>query len=244
MKSVTRQVVILAGGLGTRLAERTRQKPKPIIPVAGKAYLEWQIELLRGHGLRDFLLLTGYRAEQIEAHFGNGNRWGVKISYSREPQPLGTAAALRLAEPKIGEHFLLMNGDTFFPIDYTAFLRRADSTPDNVWLVAVPKSQLGPSPPQGNVGLDKGQLSVIEYVRGGRENLDFVHAGMFVLSRSWLSQMQGGAGASVESALCPALIKANALRAYVCNERFYDMGTPQQLQELEVFLTSYQRKSK
>jgi NDP-sugar pyrophosphorylase family protein len=244
MSQTIQQVVILAGGLGTRLGELSRQTPKPVIPVAGKPYLEWQIELLRGHGLREFLLLTGYRAEQIEAYFGDGSRWQVSISYSREPEPLGTAAALKLAEPKLRDRFLLMNGDTFFPFDYTAFVRQAETQPHCAWLVAVPRRALGTNPPRGNVGLDADAGQVVEYVRGGRDGLDFVHAGIFVLDRSWLTLMRGGQGQAIEAALCPPLLERGLLRAFVCRERFYDMGTPQQLQELENFLKSYHGRSK
>src|ERR1051325_5314864 len=135
-----RQVVIFAGGLGSRLGELTRRTPKPMISVAGRPYLEWQIELLRAQGLRDFLLLTCYLADQIEEYFGDGNRWNVRIKSSREPQPLGTAAALKLAESRLSERFLLMNGDTFFPMDYTALLDRADRISTTAWMVVVPKN--------------------------------------------------------------------------------------------------------
>jgi D-glycero-D-manno-heptose 1,7-bisphosphate phosphatase len=240
------QVVIFAGGLGTRLGERTRQTPKPIIPVAGKAYLEWQIEMLSEWGFRKFLLLTGYLAEQIEGYFGDGTRWNVKVEYSHEPMPLGTAAALRLSEPKLHNRFLLMNGDTFFPMNYSAFLQAAATEPGKAWLVAVPRNVLEPGAPRGNVELDASQRRVTGYVRGGRDDLDFVHAGMFCLQRSMLANMQQGEGLSVEMALCPSLIEQDRLRAFVCHERFYDMGTPQQLQELDAFLSreGVQRKQK
>ncbi|MSR64185.1 MAG: hypothetical protein EXS18_00190 [Verrucomicrobiae bacterium] len=244
MSSLVKQVVIFCGGLGSRLGDLTKQIPKPIIPVAGKPYLEWQIESLRAHGLTDFKLLTGYLAEQIEDYFGDGRRWQVKISYSREPKPLGTTAALKRAEPGLCQRFLLMNGDTFFPMDYTQFLRKADAEADKVWLVAVPARVLGSDTRRGNTALDEASGRVTEYVRGGRDDLDFVHAGMFALDRSWLAQMQGEEGVSVESALCPSLIERDLLRAFVVRERFYDMGTPKQLRELDEFLTSYRRKLK
>lgn len=243
MSSLAQQVVIFAGGLGTRLGERTRLTPKPIIPVAGKPYLEWQIELLKSHGFREFLLLTGHLGEQIEQHFGDGDRWGVRVLYSREPKPLGTAGALQLAASKLQDRFLLMNGDTFFPFDYSAFARQATTRDQSAWLVAVPRYVLGADAPRGNVRLDADGQSVVEYVRGGQESFEFVHAGMFVLGRLWLSLIPGGEGLAIEAALCPPLIERGLLRAFVVNERFYDMGTPQQLDELESFLKSYRRRS-
>jgi NDP-sugar pyrophosphorylase family protein len=108
----------------------------------------------------------------------------------------------------------------------------------------VPRAQLEPGAPRGNVGLDATGTRVVEYVRGGRDGLAFVHAGMFVLNRSRLSLLPSGGGVAVEAALCPALIERDLLRAHVVNQRFYDMGTPQQLQELDDFLKSYQGRSK
>jgi len=243
MSAFIQQVVILTGGRGTRLGSRTKTTPKPLIPVAGKPYLEWQIELLREHGFRRFLLLTGYLAEQIERHFHVGAPWKVRIDYSREPQPIGTAAALKLAAPKLAQRFLLMNGDTFFPCDYDALDQAAAANPDSAWLVVVPRSVLGADAPRGNVRLDAAGHHVVEYVRGGQEGFEFVHSGMFVLGRQWLSLVEEGAGRAIESALCPALIERSVLRAWVCHERFYDMGTPEQLDELERFLLSDRRKT-
>jgi NDP-sugar pyrophosphorylase family protein len=92
---------------------------------------------------------------------------------------------------------------------------------------------LGTEAPPGNVRLDERQDRVLEYVRGGREGLEFVHAGMFVLAREWLGLMRNEEGSSVESALCAPLIERGTLRAFVAEERFYDMGTPDQLRTLE-----------
>src|SRR6266850_1928299 len=83
-------VAILAGGFGTRLGELTRGLPKPMIPIGGRPYLERVIDSFARCGLRDIVLLTGHQAEVIEQHFGDGERFGVRITYSRETEPLGT----------------------------------------------------------------------------------------------------------------------------------------------------------
>src|SRR5713226_8108930 len=92
LSSVT--VAILAGGFGTRLGELTRDLPKPMIEIGGRPYLERVIESFARCELRDIVLLTGYRAEAIEAHFGDGDHFGVRIAYSRETEPLGTGGAI------------------------------------------------------------------------------------------------------------------------------------------------------
>src|SRR5262245_8655135 len=89
-----RQAVILAGGLGTRMRPVTETIPKPMIAVAGKPFLQWQLELLRNGGFQSALLLVAYLGEQIEQYFGDGKRFGGRVEYSYEPSPLGTGGAL------------------------------------------------------------------------------------------------------------------------------------------------------
>src|ERR1700686_1756541 len=118
------QAVILAGGLGTRLWPLTRQVPKPMVPVAGVPYLEHQLRLLKKQSILDIVLLTGYLGEQVEEYFGDGGSLGLAIRYSREPQPRGTAGALREARSLLAGTFLLIYGDSYLPIDYAAVFER------------------------------------------------------------------------------------------------------------------------
>src|ERR1041384_4481437 len=90
-----KQLIILAGGLGTRLKARLGDLPKPMIPIGGKPLLEHQIELARTHGFTDILIFAFYQPEKIEAHFGAGEKWRVSIRYLIEKEPLGTAGAGR-----------------------------------------------------------------------------------------------------------------------------------------------------
>lgn len=104
--------LILAGGLGKRLRPYTDKVPKPMIDVAGKPILEWQIEWLKKYGIEKFVFLTGHLSEVIEQYFGNGEKWGVQIKYSKEEEPLGTAGAVKKAERFVTEdYFFLINGD-------------------------------------------------------------------------------------------------------------------------------------
>src|SRR5512138_2755705 len=114
------QAVILAGGRGTRLRGLAGDAPKPMVPVLGKPFLEYQIAALRRAGIGDVVFCVGYRAKVISAYFGDGAPWGVRMSYVRDPEPRGTAGALKLAEPFLEERFLVLNGDTFAALDYGA----------------------------------------------------------------------------------------------------------------------------
>ncbi len=116
-------VVILAGGLGTRLRSVISDRPKGLAPVGDRPFLEIQISVLRDQGARRFVLCVGHRADQIRECLGDGSRLGVNIDYSIEPEVLlGTGGALRLAHRFFQPHALVLNGDTYLATDYTRLL--------------------------------------------------------------------------------------------------------------------------
>lgn len=116
-----KQLVILAGGKGTRLKDRLGDLPKPMIPIAGKPVLQHQIELARAHGFNDVRLFAHYRAELIREHFGDGSQWGLPIRYVVEKEPLGTAGAVLAGLDQLAERFAVMYGDTMVNVDLTRF---------------------------------------------------------------------------------------------------------------------------
>ena len=106
------KAVILAGGKGTRLMPLTKDIPKPMVQIAGKALLEWQVLLLKKYGITDIIFCTNYLHEVIEDYFGDGKKWGVNIQHSVETEALGTAGAVKLAESLIGDDdFFVIFGD-------------------------------------------------------------------------------------------------------------------------------------
>jgi len=112
-----KQLVILAGGKGTRLKDRLGDLPKPMIPIAGKPLLEHQVALARKYGFTDLVFFVHYRADLIEKHFGDGKKFGVKIRYVLEREPLGTAGAVLAGFEHLAERFLVMYGDTMVNVD-------------------------------------------------------------------------------------------------------------------------------
>ncbi|MFA6091817.1 MAG: sugar phosphate nucleotidyltransferase [Elusimicrobiota bacterium] len=116
------QAVILAGGKGTRLRPFTTSLPKPLVPVGDKPILEILLRRLKRQGFREIIISTGHLAELIEAYFGNGKRWGLRIRYVREDKPLHTAGALRLIRG-LAPHFLVINGDILTDMDFKDLVR-------------------------------------------------------------------------------------------------------------------------
>lgn len=119
-------VVLMAGGLGSRLKERTENTPKPLLNVGGKPILETIIENFCHYGFSNFVISTRYLADQIRDHFGDGEKWGARIDYIEEETPLGTAGALSLLKEKPTETFIVMNGDVLTKISFRQLLRFHD----------------------------------------------------------------------------------------------------------------------
>ena len=109
---------ILAGGKGSRLLPYTTNFPKPLMPIKDKPILEIVVNRLREAGIKDIIFGTGHLAELLKAFFGDGEKFGVKISYSREDEPLGTAGPLNLVRDRLTDTFLVMNGDILTDIDF------------------------------------------------------------------------------------------------------------------------------
>ena len=116
------RVVILAGGKGVRLAPLTDVIPKPLVPIGGMPILEVVIRQLRHHGLRHITLAVGYMADLLQAYFQDGSKWGVKIDYSYETEPLGTAGPLSLI-PGLDETFIVMNADVLTNLDFKELVK-------------------------------------------------------------------------------------------------------------------------
>lgn len=112
------KAVILAGGLGTRLKPFTEIIPKPLLPIGEKSVLEIQIENLKQHGFDDIYLATNYKSDYIENFFGDGTRYGIDLTISKEEKPLGTVGPLTLLKDKLKEPFLMMNGDILTSLNF------------------------------------------------------------------------------------------------------------------------------
>ena len=116
------RAIILAGGKGTRLAPYTTVLPKPLMPVGDMPILEVVIRQLARHGFNDLTLAVGHLAELLMAYCGNGDKFNVRLDYSREEQPLGTAGPIALV-PNLTDSFLVMNGDLLTTLDYTEMVK-------------------------------------------------------------------------------------------------------------------------
>jgi NDP-sugar pyrophosphorylase family protein len=230
------QAVILAGGLGTRLWPITRDIPKPMVEVAGKPYLYYQLELLARQQITDVVLLTGYLGEQIEEYFGDGSALGLSLRYSREPEPIGTGGALRHARSLLAREFLVIYGDSYLPIDYGKVLGRL-AEGRALGIIVVFADESGETMVRPNVALNENEF-VIRYHKSDAADpeLRYIEAGVLGLRREVLDWMPAAAVVSLEREVFPRLIEAGLLAAMPVRQRFYDIGTPERLKAIEEFL--------
>lgn len=233
------QAVILAGGLGTRMLPITTSIPKPMIPVNGKPFLHYQLDLLARFGLRRALLLVAYLGEQIEAQFGNGSAFGMNLAYSYEPEPLGTGGGLKYAAAQLDDQFVVLNGDTYLPIDYRDLLQAFRQKNNAAMIVAYRSAPQGSSDlhsrlPKNLALSDDGKVSA--YRKREPEGLTHIDAGVLVLRKDVLGAIPPNRKCSLEEEIFPQLIAQRRMEAWVTSEPFYDMGTPAGLEALSARL--------
>ena len=225
-------VAILAGGMATRLRPITEKVPKALIPVADEPFLAHQLRLLKKSGIRKVVLCLGYRGEMIADEFGNGSKLGVELDYSLDgPELLGTGGAIKNALPLLGEHFLVLYGDSYLPIDYTAPIR-AFKAADKSGLMTVFRNEGRWD--TSNVWFQDGvirsyskqeQMAEMQHIDYG---LGLFNATIF---SSWPNRK-----AFDLAEVYRDLISRNELTGYEVAERFYEIGSPAGLAELDAML--------
>lgn len=237
-----KQVLILAGGLGTRLRPITEKCPKPMVPVLGEPFLFWQMMDLKEQGYTDIVLLVSYLGEQVKEHFGDGQKWGLRLDYVFEKSPMGTGGAIRNAidtlKDDLEDEFIIVNGDSFLraPLDDLAGF--FDEGRFEAIVTTYDNSE--PTPVPNNLKV-RNQL-VVEYEKGaGREKgFECVDSGIYVVKKSIFLSKEAErlqAPYQLEDVLRP-MMAARSYGAFPVASRFYDIGTPERLREFEVFVAA------
>jgi NDP-mannose synthase len=129
------KAIILAGGLGSRLKPLTQIIPKPLLPVGEKSVLEITIQKMKEQGFDEVILAVNYKSHMFESYFGDGSRFGLEVSYSKEQKSLGTAGPILLAKPKLKDSFLVLNGDILTSMDFNDLRKFHDANQADLTLV-------------------------------------------------------------------------------------------------------------
>ncbi|MDP8236492.1 MAG: sugar phosphate nucleotidyltransferase [Candidatus Erginobacter occultus] len=224
--------MILAGGLGTRLASVQPDLPKAMVEVAGRPFLEFQLGLLRKNGVRDIVLCVGHLSERIESYFRDGSRFGVRISYSRETgELLGTGGALRQALPLLKPKFLLLYGDSYLEVDYQSIFSYFSQVDEPVLMTVFRNDNRWV---KSNVIFRNGAVTVFDKKARDR-GMTYLDYGLSVFSRDILDEMPARTPFSLDI-LYRRLAAAGRLAGLEVYRRFYEIGTPKGLEELRRYL--------
>jgi D,D-heptose 1,7-bisphosphate phosphatase len=218
---VLRQAVVLVGGLGTRLGDRTRSVPKPLLEVGGKPFLDYILdELARYPDIQSILLLAGHRAEQVVDRY-DGRRWrNASVSVVSEPAQLGTGGALKHAAPWLESRFFLLNGDSFFDFNLLDLAVEAVDSSAIVQM-ALKRDQTGDR--YGRVVLRRNVVS--SFLPAGSQPSGPINSGVYCIDRQILSLI-GEVPCSLEQHVFPRLVESGQLRATVYDGFFIDIGIP------------------
>ena len=223
------QAVILVGGEGTRLRPLTSRQPKPVITLVDRPFLVYMLEWLRGHGVDDVILSCGFEPTKVREALGDGSALGLRLRYVVEPEPRGTAGALKFAEDLLGDRFLMLNGDVLTDVDVTAQLRQHEATGATGTLGLVDVDD--PSA-YGLVLLGDHNAVTGFLEKPGPEELVgvdryLISAGIYVLERSVLDLIAPDRNVSIEREVWPRLVGAGLYGAPAEHAYWMDIGTPE-----------------
>lgn len=224
------QVVVLAGGLATRMRPHTERVPKSLLDVAGRPFVDWQLELLAASGAREIVMCIAHLGEQIRAHVGDAAH-GMRVMYATEPADrlLGTAGALRAALPLLAPAFVVTYGDSYLPFDYAAPLGALDAGADCDGVMAVFHN--AGKYDASNVVTDG--TWVLRYEKGVHDPaFDHVDYGATALRRDVIAALPAGEAHGLD-AVQHDLAARRRLRALVARERFFEIGSPEGLADLD-----------
>jgi len=230
-------IAILAGGLATRLRPITEKIPKSLVPVAGKPFLAHQLELLRSRGIRHAVLCIGYLGEMIQRDFGDGAAYGVKLDYSFDgPKLLGTGGAIKRALPMLGQEFFVLYGDSYLPIEYrpiAEFFRRSGK----LGLMTVYRNEGRYD--TSNVVFADGEIKVYDK-KIRLPEMRHIDYGLSLFKASVFDSYSAEKPFDLAEVM-GKLVREKQLAGYEVRERFYEMGSPAGLNELEILLKASSR---
>jgi mannose-1-phosphate guanylyltransferase len=216
--------VILVGGQGTRLRPLTSAVPKPVVRLVDRPFIAFMLEWLRGHGIDDVIMSCGFLADGVRSVLGDGSGLGIRLRFVEEPDPRGTAGALKLAEPMLDERFLMLNGDVLTDIDLTAQIAQHEQSGARATLALVPVAD----PSAYGVVILREDRSVSEFVEkpsADSVKSNLISAGAYVLEREILELVVPDRNVSIEREVWPRLVD-NGLYGFPSESYWLDIGTP------------------
>ena len=219
------QAVILVGGEGTRLRPLTSTVPKPVVPLVDRPFIAFMLEWLARHGVDDVVMSCGFLATAVRNVLGDGSQYGLRLRFVEEPEPRGTAGALKYAADLLDERFLMLNGDVLTDIDLTAQMAQHEATGAVGTLALVPVAD---PTAYGLVRLhdDHAVKEFVEKPSADEIDTKLISAGAYVLERAVLDLIPADRNVSIEREVWPQLV-GEGLFGYAAEAYWLDIGTPE-----------------
>ena len=230
------QVVILAGGFGTRMSEQFPSVPKPMIPVNSKPILEHIVDECRKYGLLDILIVLHFGAERIKQHFGDGHRFGVALSYYIEEEPLGTGGALIAVQHLVASTYIVLYADVYCDVDFFSLMQFHHTSDSDVSIVIHPNSH----PHDSDLVVLNESNRIIDISphphKNQRELKNLVNAAMYIFNKSVLKDFKINLKKfDIAQDLFSRLLEMDKyISGYRTVEYLKDMGTPERLASVEI----------
>lgn len=228
-----RQAVLLAGGPGLRLRPLTEDRPKPMVLVNGRPFIDYLIELLKSQGIEEIVFLLGYLSEKVTEHVGDGSKFGIKANYWIGEVTDGTGTRIREAKDLLAPEFLLLYCDNYLNFDLQALVdfHRAHHVPATVTVYA---NRHGVT--RNNIFVDAGGY-VANYDKSRQDpHVNGVDAGFFILNRDEILPLMPHENFFFEEIVMPVLIAKRQLAGFVTEQFYFSIGSPARLQVTEQFL--------
>ena len=224
-------VIILAGGLATRLRPLTKKIPKALINVGGKPFIFWQLELLKRQGIKDIVICCGYLGEMIESTVGDGKKLGLNVIYSFDGSNLlGTGGAIKNSLHLLPEYFIVMYGDTILSIDFKKLQNTFNlSKIKNLMTILKNNNKWAPS----NINFKN--KNIIQYSNNNNSDTKYIDYGLSILSKKYFEQTKKQKFNL--DIIFKKLINEKQLLAFEVKKRFYEINTADGLLETEEYLT-------
>ncbi|URZ14865.1 nucleotidyltransferase family protein [Clostridium felsineum] len=218
------QALILVGGLGTRLRSIVKDRPKPMALIEDKPFLEYLIRNLKKNGIKDIILATGYMSEIIEDYFKDGREFGVNIVYSKENVQLGTAGAIKNAEKYIKDEVFVLNGDTYFDVDFKKLYEFHKNT-NSIFTMVLRK--IADASRYGAVECDKENKITSFVEKGETSKSDYINGGIYIIKKKILNLIENEKKVSLEKEVIPKVLREEKIYGYGCGNYFIDIGIPE-----------------
>lgn len=226
------QAILLCGGMGTRLRSVVSDRPKPMADICGKPFLQYLLEMLRDKGITEVIFALGYMGEMIEEYFQDGSAFGLKIAYSYEEEPLGTGGAIRNALPKIlEEEVLVLNADTYFPMDYQGLYHFHQENDGDFSLAtrAVPDISRYGAVRRDAAGRILAWNEKLE--DGGQPLAGEINGGIYVMKKSLIAEIPEGKQSLEQDCIPKWLSEGKRIFGLPFHGYFMDIGIPKDYQQ-------------